>query len=60
MDLTPLTALTSLASLTLYGDEEPFDLTPLAVSENLTIHLAHNTHVTGAELFPPERVVRLP
>ncbi|MFJ9188432.1 NACHT domain-containing protein [Streptomyces anulatus] len=60
LDLTPLTALTSLASLTLYGDEEPFDLTPLAVSENLTIHLAHNTHVTGAELFPPERVVRLP
>ncbi|MFH9198270.1 NACHT domain-containing protein [Streptomyces anulatus] len=60
LDLTPLTALTSLASLTLYGDEEPFDLTPLAASENLTIHLTHNTHVTGAELFPPERVVRLP
>ncbi|MCX4517449.1 NACHT domain-containing protein [Streptomyces anulatus] len=60
LDLTPLTALTSLASLTLYGDEEPFDLTPLATSENLTIHLTHNTHVTGAELLPPERIVRLP
>ncbi|MFE4528413.1 NACHT domain-containing protein [Streptomyces anulatus] len=60
LDLTPLTALTSLTSLTLYGGEEPFDLTPLAASENLTIHLTHNTHVTGAELFPPERIVRLP
>ncbi|MFF2231851.1 NACHT domain-containing protein [Streptomyces anulatus] len=60
LDLTPLTALTSLTSLTLYGGEEPFDLTPLAASENLTIHLTHNTHVTGAELFPPEHIVRLP
>ncbi|MFE3385948.1 NACHT domain-containing protein [Streptomyces anulatus] len=60
LDLTPLTALTSLTSLTLYGGEEPFDLTPLAASENLTVHLTHNTHVTGVELFPPERVVRLP
>lgn len=60
MDLTPLTALTSLASLTLYGDEEPFDLAPLSASENLTLRLGHNTHVTGAELFPPERIVRLP
>ncbi|WP_406146949.1 NACHT domain-containing protein [Streptomyces anulatus] len=60
LDLTPLTALTSLASLTLYGDEEPFDLAPLSASENLTLRLGHNTHVTGAELFPPERIVRLP
>ncbi|MFB7482455.1 NACHT domain-containing protein [Streptomyces anulatus] len=60
LDLSPLGELPSLTALTLHGDEEPFDLAPLAPSENLTIHLTHNTHVTGAELFPPERIVRLP
>ncbi|MFJ2218447.1 NACHT domain-containing protein [Streptomyces anulatus] len=60
LDLTPLGGLTSLTALTLHGDEEPFDLAPLAPSEHMTIHLTHNTRVTGAELFPPERIVRLP
>ncbi|WP_406140676.1 NACHT domain-containing protein [Streptomyces anulatus] len=60
LDLTPLGGLASLTALTLHGDEEPFDLAPLAPSERLTIHLTHNTRVTGAELFPPERIVRLP
>ncbi|MFD4178646.1 NACHT domain-containing protein [Streptomyces anulatus] len=60
LDLTPLGGLTSLTALTLHGDEEPFDLAPLAPSEHMTIRLTHNTHVTGAELFPPERIVRLP
>ncbi|WP_170994641.1 NACHT domain-containing protein [Streptomyces sp. BPSDS2] len=60
LDLTPISGLTSLTALTLYGDEEPFDLAPLATSERMTIHLAHDTHATGTELFPPERIVRLP
>ncbi|MFJ6807104.1 NACHT domain-containing protein [Streptomyces anulatus] len=58
--LAPLTDLPSLTTLRLYGTGEPIDLTPLAGAENLTIHLTHDTHVTGAELFPPERLVRLP
>ncbi|WP_228926706.1 NACHT domain-containing NTPase [Streptomyces sp. DH7] len=58
--LAPLAQLPCLTDLALYGGEQPFDLTPLAASENLTIRLGHDTHVTGAELFPPERVVRLP
>ncbi|MFJ1789835.1 NACHT domain-containing protein [Streptomyces anulatus] len=59
-DLAPLTDLPSLTTLALYGAEGAVDLSPLAAMENLTLHLAHNTHVTGAELFPPERIVRLP
>ncbi|WP_338138046.1 NACHT domain-containing protein [Streptomyces anulatus] len=58
-DLAPLADLPSLESLGLYGDV-PFDLAPLASREDLTLHLAHGTHVTGAELFPPERILRLP
>ncbi|MFJ8841713.1 NACHT domain-containing protein [Streptomyces cyaneofuscatus] len=58
-DLAPLTERPSLETLALYG-AEPFDLTPLRACENLTIHLAHGTPVTGTELFPPERIVRLP
>ncbi|MGW4362679.1 NACHT domain-containing protein [Streptomyces californicus] len=58
-DLSPLADLPSLESLKLYG-EMPYDLTPLTSRENLTIHVAHNTHVTGAHLFPPERIIRLP
>ncbi|MFJ2438601.1 NACHT domain-containing protein [Streptomyces anulatus] len=59
-DLAPLVDLPSLTTLALYGAEGAVDLSPLAAMENLTLHLAHGTHVTGAELFPPERIVRLP
>ncbi|WNF26328.1 NACHT domain-containing protein [Streptomyces sp. C11-1] len=58
--LAPLTELPSLTFLALYGNEQRFDLTPLAASEHLTIQLAHDTSVTGTRLFPPERIVRLP
>ncbi|MFH9760933.1 NACHT domain-containing protein [Streptomyces anulatus] len=57
-DLSPLADLPCLESLGLYGDV-PFDLAPLASREDLTVRLGYNTHVTGAELFPPERIVRL-
>ncbi|MGQ4716858.1 NACHT domain-containing protein [Streptomyces anulatus] len=58
--LAPLADLPALTRLSLFNPGEPIDLTPLADAEHLTIHLDHNTHVTGAELFPPERIVRLP
>ncbi|MFB7229345.1 NACHT domain-containing protein [Streptomyces fimicarius] len=59
-ELAPLAQLPCLIDLALYGGEQPFDLAPLASSGNLTIRLGHDTHATGAELFPPERIVRLP
>ncbi|MCC8481103.1 NACHT domain-containing protein [Streptomyces globisporus] len=60
-DLSPLADLPALESLVLYGEVPvPYDLTPLASCENLTIRLAHNTHATGTLLFPPERIVHLP
>ncbi|WP_199786913.1 NACHT domain-containing protein [Streptomyces sp. CNS654] len=59
-DLAPLTDLPSLRTLSLYGAEVAADLTPLAGMEDLTVHVAHNTHVTGTHLFPPDRVVHLP
>lgn len=59
-DVAPLAALPALTTITFYGGDGTHDLTPLADCENLTIRLAHGTHVTGTELFPPERIVRLP
>ncbi|MFC8626473.1 NACHT domain-containing protein [Streptomyces anulatus] len=59
-DLAPLTELPSLTTLRLYGTDKPIDLSPLVEADHLTIHLGYGTHVTGAELFPPERIVRLP
>ncbi len=59
-DLGALAELPSLTSLSLNGGEAVLDLTPLAGADRLTIRLAHDTRVTGAELLPPERVVRLP
>ncbi len=56
-DLAPLTELPFLETLVLYG-EGPYDLAPLAATENLTIQLAHNTHATGTHLFPPDRIIR--
>ncbi|ATY95054.1 ATP-binding protein [Streptomyces cavourensis] len=58
--LAPLVDLPSLTTLTLYGSEDAFDLTPLAGADQLTIRLAHDTHATGTHLFPPERLIRLP
>ncbi|MFI0019381.1 NACHT domain-containing protein [Streptomyces griseus] len=58
--LAPLAELPSLTILRLSGKAECYDLAPLAASEHLTVHLAHDTPVTGAELLPPERIVRLP
>ncbi|MGW9306353.1 NACHT domain-containing protein [Streptomyces cyaneofuscatus] len=58
--LAPLAELPSLTTLRLSGKDECHDLAPLAACERLTIHLAHNTHATGTELFPPERIIRHP
>ncbi|MEV7274355.1 NACHT domain-containing protein [Streptomyces bacillaris] len=55
--LEPLTELPFLETLVLYG-EGPYDLAPLAATENLTIQLAHNTHATGTHRFPPDRIIR--
>lgn len=59
-DLAPLTELPALTTLRLYGTDEPIDLSPLVDADHLTIHLGHGTHATGLELFPPDRIVRLP
>ncbi|UCA49867.1 NACHT domain-containing protein [Streptomyces sp. WA6-1-16] len=59
-DLSPLTDLPALSTLTLYGADGTLNLAPLAGRENLTIHVAYGTHVTGTDLFPPERIVHLP
>ncbi|MEW2070263.1 NACHT domain-containing protein [Streptomyces sp. NPDC007346] len=60
LGLATLTALPSLTLIRLLGSDVPIDLTPLAASEHLTIHLAHDTKATGTELFPPGRIVHLP
>lgn len=59
-DLALLAELPSLVTLTIHGTEGVIDLAPLARADHVTVRLAHDTHVTGAELFPPERIVRLP
>ncbi|MFJ9640399.1 NACHT domain-containing protein [Streptomyces sp. NPDC101178] len=59
-DLSALAELPSLTSLSINSGEEVLDLTPLADADHLMIRLAHDTMATGLELFPPERVVRLP
>ncbi|MFB8074787.1 NACHT domain-containing protein [Streptomyces californicus] len=59
-DLTPLAELSALATLRLYGTDEPIDLSPLVDADHLTIHLDYGTRITGAHLFPPERIIRLP
>ncbi|MEV5605355.1 hypothetical protein AB0L33_28335 [Streptomyces sp. NPDC052299] len=63
--LEPLTDLPWLKALSLYvlpgdlGDDEAYDLSPLAGLAELTITLGSDTPVVGAELFPPERITRL-
>ncbi|MFE7616196.1 NACHT domain-containing protein [Streptomyces sp. NPDC057496] len=59
--LGSLRELPALTQLYVYNtwDDGPVDLTPLAGLDNLTIHLGSETVATGAELFPPERLVRV-
>ncbi|MFF8697299.1 NACHT domain-containing protein [Streptomyces sp. NPDC015144] len=59
--LAHLRELPALTHLTLYAhwNDGPADLTPLADRDSLTITLGKETEVIGAELFPPERLVRL-
>ncbi|MEU2127101.1 hypothetical protein [Streptomyces sp. NPDC018352] len=59
--LEPLRELPMLTALNLYAEpaEAPYDLTPLASLDQLTITLGNETPATGTDLFPPERIVRL-
>ncbi|MFG2623360.1 NACHT domain-containing protein [Streptomyces sp. NPDC048473] len=62
-DLTPLRDLPGLTSLRLSHcaqDAPPIDLSPLAGIKRLTVTLLDDTRATGTELFPPERIIRLP
>ncbi|MGW1227111.1 hypothetical protein [Streptomyces sp. NPDC001515] len=58
--LAPLREMPALTRLHLFapGDGVPYDLSPLADLDGLTVSLASSTPVTGAELLPPERLVR--
>ncbi|MFG2674343.1 hypothetical protein [Streptomyces sp. NPDC048445] len=58
--LEPL-RLPALTHLTLYAQPEadPYDLTPLADLDALTITLGSDTPTIGNDLFPPERIIRL-
>ncbi|WP_335936086.1 NACHT domain-containing protein [Streptomyces sp. PTD5-9] len=58
--LAPLRELTGLASLDLAVVSNPVDLSPLSDRDELTITLSYRTRAIGTELFPPERIVRLP
>ncbi|MEV8102462.1 NACHT domain-containing protein [Streptomyces sp. NPDC088135] len=59
--LEPLRDLTALTRLHLHANPGygPYDLAPLAGLDNLTITVGGETAVTGTDLFPPERLVRL-
>ncbi|MFJ1930607.1 NACHT domain-containing protein [Streptomyces sp. NPDC088131] len=59
--LAPLRELPALTQLTLSAKAEadPYDLTPLAGLDTLTITLGGDTPAIGDELFPPERIIRL-
>ncbi|MFE3944302.1 NACHT domain-containing protein [Streptomyces sp. NPDC059118] len=59
--LEPLRELSTLTALNLYPRPEnsPYDLAPLAGLDGLTIALGGETEVTGTDLFPPGRIVRL-
>ncbi|WP_030933771.1 NACHT domain-containing protein [Streptomyces sp. NRRL B-24720] len=54
--LAPLRELPHLTHLTLSNCEGPIDLAPLADLDNLIVHISDNTHATGREHFPPERL----
>lgn len=58
--LEPLRELSALTQLSLFAPpgESPYDLTPLAGLDALTITLGSDTPTIGVELFPPERIVR--
>ncbi|MEC4572183.1 NACHT domain-containing protein [Streptomyces virginiae] len=55
-DLAPLRSLPGLRLLNLNHGEGSLDLTPLAGLDRVTINVFGCTAVTGAELFPPERL----
>ncbi|MFJ9943920.1 NACHT domain-containing protein [Streptomyces erythrochromogenes] len=57
-DLAPLRSLPGLRFLILNHCEGNLDLTPLADLDRVTISLFGRAAVTGAELFPPERLRR--
>ncbi|MFB7918326.1 NACHT domain-containing protein [Streptomyces sp. NPDC056061] len=59
--LETLRELPALARLVLYARPEdgPYDLSPLAGLDGLTIALGGEAVATGTELFPPGRIVRL-
>ncbi|MEV6649510.1 NACHT domain-containing protein [Streptomyces sp. NPDC051219] len=54
--LEPLRALPNLTLLSIVQCDGPIDLSPLAELERLAINVGVSTNVTGAELFPPERL----
>ncbi|MFE5718419.1 NACHT domain-containing protein [Streptomyces erythrochromogenes] len=55
-DLAPLRSLLGLRFLSLNHCEGSLDLTPLAGLDRVTITVFGGAAVTGAELFPPERL----
>lgn len=60
--LEPLAELPELRTLCLFfaqQDTGPYDLTPLAGCDRLTITLGPDTPALGEDLFPPERIKRL-
>lgn len=59
--LAPLRELPALTQLTLYAkpESDPYDLTPLADLDALTIALGSDTPTIGNDLFPPERIIRM-
>ncbi|MER5634761.1 NACHT domain-containing protein [Streptomyces nitrosporeus] len=58
VDLAPLRDLPELTSVHLYTlpGAPPFDLSPLAAREDITVVLGSDTPATGTGLFPPERL----
>ncbi|MFG2338471.1 hypothetical protein [Streptomyces yangpuensis] len=57
--MEPLLALSRLTQLTVSHSIGPIDLSPLAAKEDLVIEVYGPNNLLGAELFPPERLVRM-
>ncbi|MFF3942040.1 NACHT domain-containing protein [Streptomyces phaeofaciens] len=58
--LDPLKELPELRTLKLTRCRGTIDLTPLADHETLTVHVTSDLDLRGAELFPPDRLKRVP